>query len=96
MDNNGCNFSSSVFVDQADLTATFDTVAACNNALNASLTAIPNGTAPYTYLWSTGETTQTINNLNSSTLYSVTITDFNGCVVAVSYTHLTLPTILLV
>ena len=85
-DDNGCNFSSSVFVDQADLTATFDTVAACNNALNASLTAIPNGTAPYTYLWSTGETTQTINNLNSSTLYSVTITDFNGCVVDSSIT----------
>ena len=48
-DANGCNFSESVFIDQADLTATFDTVAACNNGQNASLTAIPNGTAPYIY-----------------------------------------------
>ena len=65
-DANGCNFSESVFIDQADLTATFDAVAACNNGQNASLTAIPNGTAPYIYLWSTGETTATINNLTSS------------------------------
>ena len=85
-DANGCNFSESVFIDQADLTATFDTVAACNNGQNASLTAIPNGTAPYIYLWSTGETTATINNLTSSTLYSVTITDANGCVVDSSIT----------
>ena len=85
-DANGCSFSESVFIDQADLTATFDTVAACNNAQNASLTAIPNGTAPYIYLWSTGETTATINNLTSSTLYSVTITDANGCVVDSSIT----------
>ena len=85
-DINGCNFSETVFVDEADLTATFDTVAACNNALNASLTAIPNGTAPYTYSWSTGEITQTINNLSSSTTYSVTITDANGCVVDSSIT----------
>jgi len=85
-DANGCNFSESVFVDQADLSATFDTVAACNNGQNASLTAIPNGTAPYIYLWSTGETTATINNLTSSTLYSVTITDANGCVVDSSIT----------
>ena len=48
-DDNGCSFNESVFIGEADLTLTFDTVAACNNTLNASLTAIPNGTAPYTY-----------------------------------------------
>jgi len=36
------------------------------------------GAAPYTYLWSTGETTNTITNINSGE-YSVTITDANGC-----------------
>lgn len=36
------------------------------------------GTAPYTYLWSTGETTQTISGLTKAT-YMVVITDANGC-----------------
>jgi len=80
-DDNGCSFSENVFIDEADLTLTFDTVAACNNALNASLTALPNGTAPYAYLWSTGEATASINNLSSLTSYSVSITDNNGCII---------------
>ncbi len=38
------------------------------------------GVAPYTYQWSTGETTQTINVCPStSTQYSVTVTDATGC-----------------
>ena len=85
-DDNGCSFNESVFIGEADLTLSFDTVAACNNALNASLTALPNGTAPYTFSWSTGETSATINNLNSLTSYSVTVTDFNGCSVDSSIT----------
>lgn len=46
---------------------------------NGSATVNPfDGTAPYTFLWSNGQTTQTINNLVAGT-YSVTVTDFNGC-----------------
>ncbi len=36
-----------------------------------------NGTAPYDYLWSTGDTTQAIENLVPG-VYSLTITDFDG------------------
>lgn len=36
------------------------------------------GTAPYSYLWSTGQTTSTINNLTTG-IYSVTVTDANNC-----------------
>ncbi|NUO00720.1 MAG: T9SS type A sorting domain-containing protein [Saprospiraceae bacterium] len=38
------------------------------------------GTGPYTYLWSNGETTPSIDVPNvQGTVYSVTITDANGC-----------------
>lgn len=39
------------------------------------------GTAPYTYLWSNGSTTscQTVSPVNT-TNYSVTVTDYNGCI----------------
>jgi hypothetical protein len=36
------------------------------------------GTTPFTYLWSNGETTETINlPINDNTIYSVTVTDVN-------------------
>ena len=36
------------------------------------------GTAPYTYLWSNGQTGDSTTGLGSGT-YSVTVTDLNGC-----------------
>lgn len=43
------------------------------------------GTAPYIYLWSTGETTSSIMVNTSISDYSVTVTDVNGCVVEDSF-----------
>ncbi|WP_299215812.1 Ig-like domain-containing protein, partial [uncultured Dokdonia sp.] len=46
---------------------------------NGTATANPTGgVPPYTYLWSNGETTQTITGLAPNT-YNVTVTDANGC-----------------
>lgn len=43
------------------------------------------GTAPYSYLWSTGDTTPQLNNLRPGT-YTVTITDANGTQFTNSFT----------
>ncbi|MEA3444669.1 MAG: SprB repeat-containing protein, partial [Bacteroidota bacterium] len=47
-------------------------------SLGAISTAVSGGTAPYTYTWSTGESTSGINNLIAG-LYSLTVTDFLNC-----------------
>ncbi|NNF02302.1 MAG: hypothetical protein HKN22_06425, partial [Bacteroidia bacterium] len=52
----------------------------CHGASNGNVTAIPSGgTAPYTYQWSTGASSQSIVGLSAGT-YTVTITDANGCI----------------
>ncbi len=46
---------------------------------------VSGGTAPYTYAWSSGQTTATISDLAPDT-YNVTITDDNGCELITSRT----------
>jgi len=53
----------------------------CYNGANGSATvaSLTGGTSPYTYLWSPGSfTTSSANGLTTG-LYSVTVTDNNGC-----------------
>ncbi len=51
----------------------------CYNSTDGSATAIVSGgNSPYSLLWSSSETTQTINNLAAGN-YSVDITDNSGC-----------------
>ena len=65
----------------------------CNGANDGSIdivvvevNGVPfGGTAPYSYSWSNGETTQDISNLSPGD-YSVTITDANGCSINEQYT----------
>jgi len=46
----------------------------------ATLTAVPTGAAPYNYVWSNGATTASITVCNTvTTVYTVTVTDVNGC-----------------
>lgn len=80
-DANGCKVNQNVNVvpftnmvltlDKKDIT--------CNGAVNGSITAnVSGGKTPYVYSWSTGATTQTINNLNKG-VYTVIVTDGFGC-----------------
>ncbi|MFL5753965.1 MAG: PKD domain-containing protein, partial [Bacteroidia bacterium] len=54
--------------------------ATCNNVPNGSIDVLnlANGTAPYSYSWSSGSTSPTLANLSSGT-YQLTITDANNC-----------------
>lgn len=54
------------------------------NGCNGSATANPTGgTSPFTYLWSDGQTTQMATGLCAG-IYTVTVTDANGCTVSTS------------
>jgi hypothetical protein len=44
------------------------------------LTAEPTGTAPFTYEWTTGETTQSVTYDPTAIIYCVVVTDADGCI----------------
>ncbi len=80
-DANGCSKTTTVAVTNTNggtATATA-TAASCFGSANGTATAtMTGGTGPYTYTWSNGATQSSINNLQSS-IYTVTVTDANGC-----------------
>ncbi|MBL0343394.1 MAG: SprB repeat-containing protein [Bacteroidetes bacterium] len=82
-DANGCVTSKNVTVTQP--AAALNGIASSTSQVNcfggnngAATVAASGGTTPYTYLWSNGSTSQNISGLAIG-IYSVTITDANGC-----------------
>jgi hypothetical protein len=76
-DANGLTGSTAVNVNPLFHTFITTTPVSCNDEGSATVSAT-GGTAPYTYKWSTGQTTATISNLTMGD-YSVAVTDANGC-----------------
>ena len=78
----GCSSSQVVTITQPTAISVFLDVrdAVCSNNTGAVLntSSVTGGTTPYTYLWSNGATTLTLNNLSGGT-YTLTVTDANGC-----------------
>ena len=95
---NGCTSSASAAVNQTP--AVTAAVGAVSNALcfgqqNGSASVTPGGgNGAYTYLWNTGNNTQTLNNVGSGT-YTVTITDGENCTATATAT-ITQPALLTV
>lgn len=80
-DGNGCTAVDSVTILESpelnlEIAAT-EVICGAENTGNASVIA-SGGQAPYTYEWSTGDSTSIIEDLLGGT-YSVTVTDANGC-----------------
>lgn len=80
-DSKGCTANRSITVTQpSQLTSTaISTNVTCSGANNGTVNLTPlGGTAPYSFLWNTGATTEDLGGRTAGT-YSVTVTDFNGC-----------------
>lgn len=79
-DANGCSTSVSVTITATPAIAANPTITNANCGLcDGSATLVPTGgTAPFTYLWSNGQTTANASSLCAG-LYTVNITDASGC-----------------
>jgi hypothetical protein len=79
-DTNGCTATATVNVAGLPTpTCTLEIVAESTTGDNGALRVIASGgTAPFSYSWSNGRTTDTVASLAPGT-YSVTVTDANGC-----------------
>jgi hypothetical protein len=61
-------------------------IAIINQSTNTFSVSVSGGVAPYTYLWSTGETTQAIT-VSVSMSGNCDVTDANGCVYSDNYSY---------
>jgi gliding motility-associated-like protein len=86
-DANGCTKTDSITIQEPTplQLSISGTAILCNGATgNVNLVAT-GGTPGYSYLWSTGATTQNINGIAAGS-YAVTVTDANGCTATASAT----------
>jgi gliding motility-associated-like protein len=83
-DNNGCTTSNSIELTEPQDTLFYSFTVkdvTCNDGTDGEIVlSVEGGTNPYTYDWSTGDTSSTIQNLVAG-VYGFLVTDNNGCTV---------------
>ena len=82
-DANGCTRTETVtIVEPAALQSASNAAAVrCNGGSDGSVSvSVQGGTSPYTYQWSTGASSSSVDQLAAGN-YSVTVTDDNGCTI---------------
>ena len=87
-DSNGCQATITDTILQPQpfsSSATLQNINCYSQNTGAIDLSVVGGTAPYTYLWNNGATTQDLNNILAAS-YSVSITDANNCVITNSFT----------
>lgn len=79
-DANGCTTNATIILpfDSIPVPTYSVSKSICHDSSGAINVSVAGGTAPYHYLWNTGDTTQDLSNLVSGT-YIVTVTDQIGC-----------------
>ncbi|MDO9185330.1 MAG: PKD domain-containing protein [Bacteroidia bacterium] len=80
-DNIGCasTFAVSITSPAPIVLSATSTQSACGSATGTATASVTSGgTSPFTYLWTGGSTAATATGLSYG-LYTVTVTDFNGC-----------------
>lgn len=82
-DDNGCTATLNVAITETAASLQVSVVTSnvsCFGGNDGVAAALPiGGTGPYSYLWSTGDTTAVVSNLITGS-YSVIVTDSNGCI----------------
>lgn len=81
IDSKGSYFKDTVTLTNSITLAVLDTVinSSCMSAKDGAINiSVSGGQSPYTYTWSTGATTQNLQNVPAGT-YTVTVADANGC-----------------
>jgi hypothetical protein len=99
MDANGCLVDTSLIVkakSEPKIKVDSNYIDYCPNNTGGALVSTSNGQAPYTYVWSNGDTDSLLNNVTGGSYYTVTATDALGCtsskLVYVPQKNLPLPT----
>ena len=96
-DSSGCTATASASVNEPAALSASSTITniTCYGVLSGKIIqTVSGGVTPYQYLWSNGNTSKDLVNVNSGN-YSVTITDSNGCYINKSFS-ITAPTKLVV
>ena len=86
-DANECLNTQTIEIGEPDFVTVDATITDPNGGIDNGIIELTTtgGTAPYSFLWNTGATTPTIENLPPGT-YTVSVTDANNCIHIVSYT----------